>query len=131
MKGASLKATQEGNSRSGRMELLGHGFLQSLHCISSLSSHSLFIIVCVLVTQSCSLCDPMNCSPPGSSVHRILQARILEWVAISSTRGSSRPRDQNLIFRVSCIGRRVLPITEPPGKPIQWSRNCKNNENKS
>ena len=45
--------------------------------------------------QSCpTLCDPMDCSPPGSSVHGILQARILEWVAISSSRGSSQPRDQ-------------------------------------
>ena len=41
--------------------------------------------------QSClTLWDPMDCSPPGSSVHGILQARILEWVAISSSRGSSR-----------------------------------------
>ena len=47
----------------------------------------------------------MNCSPPGSSVHGISQARILEWVAISSSRGSSRPRDRTL---VSCIGRQVL-----------------------
>ena len=40
--------------------------------------------VCVLITQLClTLCDPMECSPPGSSVHGILQARILEWVAIS------------------------------------------------
>ena len=44
--------------------------------------------VCVLVTQSCpTLCDPMDCSLPGSSVHRIFQARLLEWVAISSSRG--------------------------------------------
>ena len=43
-----------------------------------------------LVTQSCpTLCDPMDCSPPGSSVHGILQARILEWVFMSSSRGSS------------------------------------------
>ena len=56
--------------------------------------------------QSCpTLCNPMDCSPLGSSVHGILQARILEWVAISSSRGSSRPRDGT---RVSCIGRRVL-----------------------
>ena len=42
------------------------------------------VYVCVLVTQSCpSLCDPLHCSPPGSSVHGILHARILEWVAIS------------------------------------------------
>ena len=48
----------------------------------------------VLVAQSCpTLCDPMDCSPPGSSVHGILQARILEWVAIPFSRGSSRARD--------------------------------------
>ena len=41
-----------------------------------------------------TLCDPMDCSPPGSSVHGILQARILEWVAISFSTGTSRPRDQ-------------------------------------
>ena len=46
------------------------------------------------VTQSCpTLCDPVDCSLPGSSVHGIRQARILEWVAMSSSRGSSRPRD--------------------------------------
>ena len=44
--------------------------------------------------QSClTVCDPMDCSPLGSSVHGILQARILEWVAIPSSRGSSQPRD--------------------------------------
>ena len=48
--------------------------------------------VCVLITQSClTLCDPMNCSPPGSSVHGILQARILEWVAISFSRDLPDP----------------------------------------
>ena len=40
-----------------------------------------------------TLCDPMDCSPPGSFVHGILQARILEWIAIPSSRGSSQPRD--------------------------------------
>ena len=50
--------------------------------------------------QSCpTACDPMDCSPPGSSVHGILQARILEWVAMPSSRGSSRPRDQTCIVR--------------------------------
>ena len=44
--------------------------------------------------QCPALCDPMDCSPPGSSVHGILQARILEYVAMPSSRGSSRPRDQ-------------------------------------
>ena len=47
----------------------------------------------VLVTQcSLTLCDPMDCNPLGSSVHGISQARILEWVAILCSRGSSRPR---------------------------------------
>ena len=59
--------------------------------------------------QSCStLCDPMDCSPPGFSVHGILQARILEWVAMLSSRGSSWPRDQTCISFVSCTGRQVL-----------------------
>ena len=50
-------------------------------------------ILSVLVTQSCpTLCHPMDCSPPGSSVHGIFQARILEWVDIPFSRGSSQPR---------------------------------------
>ena len=65
-----------------------------------------FIYMCVLVAQSClSLCDPMYCSPTGFSVHGILQARILEWVAIPFSRGSSWPRDQTL---VSCIAGRFF-----------------------
>ena len=59
--------------------------------------------------QSCpTLGDPMNCSPPGSSVHGILQARILEWVALPSSRGSPQPRDQTCVSYVSRIGRQVL-----------------------
>ena len=50
----------------------------------------------------------MDCSPPGASVTGILQARILEWVAISSSRGSSWPRDQICVFYISCIGRWIL-----------------------
>ena len=60
--------------------------------------------MCVFVcTQSCpTLCHPMVCSPPDSSVHEIFQARILEWVAIPYSRGSSLPRDQTCISCVSC-----------------------------
>ena len=59
--------------------------------------------------QSCpTLRDPMDCSLPGSSVHGILQARIPEWIAISSSRGSFWPRYWIHIFYVSCIGRWVL-----------------------
>ena len=61
-----------------------------------------------LVTkQHTTLCDPMDCSPPGSSVHGIFQARILEWVAISFSRGSSQPRDRT---QVSCITDRRFSI---------------------
>ena len=56
----------------------------------------------------------MNCSPLGSSVHRISQTRVLEWVAISSSRGSSRPSAQIHITCISCLTGRFF-ITEPPG----------------
>ena len=55
--------------------------------------------------QACpTLCDPIDCSPPGPSVHGVL----LEWVVMSCSRGSSRPRDRTQVSYVSCIGRRVL-----------------------
>ena len=67
--------------------------------------------------QSClTLCDPMDWGPPGSSVHGILQTRILEWVAMPCTRGSSQPRDQTHFFCVSCIAS-IFFTTEPPRKP--------------
>ena len=50
-----------------------------------------------------TLCDPMDCSPPGSSVHGILQAKILEWVAVSFSRGSSQPKDETWVSCVSCM----------------------------
>ena len=55
-----------------------------------------------------AFCDPMDCSPPGPSVHGILQARTQEWVALPSSRGSSGPRVETYVSQVSCIGRRVL-----------------------
>ena len=61
-----------------------------------------------------TLCGPMDCSPAGSSVRGILQARILEWVAIFHSRGSSQPRDWT---QVSCIGRQVLYHLNHRGSP--------------
>ena len=61
--------------------------------------------VCAKLLQSClTLCDSTDCSPPGFSVHRILQARILEWVAVSFSRGSSQPGDWSYVSYISCIG---------------------------
>ena len=67
---------------------------------------------CAKSVQSCmTLCNSMDCSPPGSSVHGILQARILERVAISFSRRPSWPRDRTLVSHVFCIGRWVLYIS--------------------
>ena len=84
----------------------------------------------VLVTQSClTLCNPMDCGPPGSSVHGILQARILEWVAIPFSRGSFRPRDRTW---VSFIAGRFFTVWAT-GKPrynenilfnVNYSKTC-------
>ena len=70
-----------------------------------------------LMLQSClTLCGPMDCSPPGSSVHGILQLRILEWVAMPSSRESSPPRDRTHVSCSSCISGRFC-TAEPRGKP--------------
>ena len=84
-----------------------------------MSKWRFYVCVCAESLQSCpTLCDPVDCSPPGSSVHGISQTRILKWVAITFPRGSSRPRDQT---RVSHIAGRVFTIwatkqTLPVGK---------------
>ena len=77
-----------------------------------------YMRVCALSSlQLCStLCDPMDCSPPGSSVHGIIQARTLEWVVISLSRGSSQPKDWTRISCISCTAGRFFTI-EPLGKP--------------
>ena len=85
---------------------------------------------CVLSHSSCvqlwaQLCDPVDCSLPGFPVHGILQARVLEWVAMPFSRGSFWPRDQTHMSSVSCIVGRFF-TAEPPGKPriysVPWSQ---------
>jgi len=66
------------------------------------------VCVCVCVLSCLTVCSPIDCSPPGFSVHGIFQARILEYVAISYSWGSSRPRDWIHITYISCIGRQML-----------------------
>ena len=58
-----------------------------------ISSSSISAVLCLVAQSYLTLCDPVDCSPPGSSVMRMLQARILEWVAMPSSRGSSPVRD--------------------------------------
>ena len=81
---------------------------------------------CVLVAQSCpTLCDPMDCSPPGSFVHGILQARIVAWVTIPFSRGSSRPTDQTHISCVSCIAGGFFTVWAT--REAQWASWGKDN----
>ena len=78
--------------------------------------------VCVLCANSCPiLFETMNGSPPDSSVHVIFQARILEWVAISYSRGTSRPRDRTCFFCDSCLGKGVLYHCTTWEAPKHWT----------
>ena len=87
-----------------------------------LSSHgNIFIIVCLCskLHQLClTLCDSTDCNLLGSSANGISQARILEWVAVPSSRGSSKPRDQTGLSYVSCTGGRVLYHCCHLGSPL-------------
>ena len=74
--------------------------------ISGLLEELKMKVLCAKLLQLCpTLCNAMDGSPPGSSVHGILKARILEWVAMPSSRGSCQPRDGT---GVSCIGSQIL-----------------------
>ena len=90
---------------------------------------SQFGVCACSVAQSClTLCGPMDCSlpgsmdcsPPGSSVHGILQERILEWGTIFCSRGFSRSKDRTRVSYVSCIGRQVLHHQHHLGSPSIW-----------
>ena len=73
-----------------------------------------------MLLQSCpTLCDPMDCSPPGSSVHGILQARILEGVARPSSRGSSPTQGSNLCLLCLLHWQAGSLLLAPPGKTFQ------------
>ena len=106
------KSYLEGGQLCGRYKYRN---LISKVCL--LSSSFLLIHACIprRFSHVLTLCDPMDCSLPDSSVHGISQATILEWVVIASSRGSSRSRDQTRISCVSCIAG-SLPA-EPSGKP--------------
>ena len=80
---------------------------------------------CVCARSCPTLCNPMDCSPPGSSVHGISQAGILEWVAISFSRGSSQLRDRTHVSCISCTGTLQLVFVYcGPEKSICYSSPC-------
>ena len=74
----------------------------------------LFLLACSVPPSCLTLCNPMHCGPPGFFIRGISQARILEWIAVSFSRGSSPPRDQTYI---SCVAGGFF-TTEPPGKSL-------------
>ena len=103
-----IQASQE----AGKVVCYSHLFK---HCIGLGSQFSL-----VVHAQPCpTCCNPLECSPPGSSVHGISQARMLEGVAISSSRGSSQPRDQTCVSCIFCIGRQILYHCAP-WEAVPW-----------
>ena len=92
---------------------------QSLLFFLFLPHHASCVHACLyaqLLQSFSTLCDPMDHSPPGSSVHRIFQARILEWVVMSSSRGSSQPRDQTGVSLSSALQADSCTV-EPQGRP--------------
>ena len=102
--------------------MLAHGFPHLIQLFLSSEPTELYFIllhVCGLSFQwYLTLCDPMDCALPGSSARGILQARILKWVAIPFSRGSSQHRDPTHFSHISCMGRRVLLPPVPPRKPL-------------
>ena len=105
------KRTPYSNKTKGIIAGPPSAFLTERHCLCVyVCVHT---CVCVCVHSVLTLCDPMNCSPPVSSVHGIFQARILEWVAIFFYMGSSQPRDRTGISCISYVGRQVFLPAEP------------------
>ena len=96
------------------------------YCFSWIDGWKICVRCMLMNVQLClTLCDPMDCSPPGSPVHGIFQARILEWIAISSSRGSSWPRDQTC---VSCLLHwQANSLPQSPGKHRKYIDRDKKN----
>ena len=111
----------------GRCGLWGSFLFSSLYL--EFSSFSFFLVAfCVWakLLQSCPiLCNPMDSSLPGFSVHGIPQARILEWVVVPSSRGSSRPRDQTCVSCVSALAGRFFITSSTWEAPLAFYNEAK------
>ena len=113
------RSSQTGWRKKGAHHRRIHKVLFDLHKIQKQARQNKSLLLLLWSLSRVRLCDTTDCSPPGSSVRGILQARILEWVAVPFSRGSFRPRDST---RVSCTAGRFF-ATEPPGKPKSLLRN--------
>ena len=129
-----------------KVTVLVMGKIIKWHCQNS--EHSSCLNVCAKSPQLClTHCNPMSCSPPDSSVHRILQARILEWIAMTSSRGSSWPRHwtlisyvcfmvgrffttsttweaQHMVYQVKHSSKFLSRINKYPGGCTSWNQDC-------
>ena len=118
--GSDLLAGWHGWAAFWRVRQLGSGRINEY---KRTPTFGLFVAVVEMLGHVRIFCNPMDCSPPGSSVHGILQARILEWVAISFPRGSSPrgplPKDQTWSLESSALTGGFF-ATEPPGKPLDF-----------
>jgi len=123
----SLKSLQITNAEEGIEKTLSHNWweykLVYLLCktVWGFLKKLKLKLPCMLVTQSCPiLCDPMDCSLPGSSVHGLLQARILEWVGIPFVRGSSWPRGGTPVSYIAGIFFTIW-VTREAQKSYSWA----------
>ena len=97
----------QGNSYTVCSYLEWHCLLIQTY-VPGLGNSGVCVCVCVCAQSCPTPLDPTDCSPPGFSVHGILLARILKWVAISYSRGSSQPKDQTWVSGISWVGKWVL-----------------------
>ena len=107
------KSSENSSNQNLNLPCAGN-YLNSI-CVAFTTIYIVFTSrYCLAVKLYPTLCNPMDCSPPGSSVHGILQVRLLEWVAIPSSQGSSQPRDEIHVSYVSWIGQQgSLPLALP------------------
>ena len=85
------------------------GYTQLIHVVVQKKwTQHCKVTMCVCAQTCLSLCDPMDCSPQGSSVHGIFQERIAEWIIISYSRESSWPRNWTCVLCISCMGSQIL-----------------------
>ena len=100
-----VESTSRGSKVFRKKKKIPEKFQKVKHSIYIVLT-TIYLVLLLLSSQSCpTICDPMDYSPPDSSVHGISQERILEWVAISCSRGSSWPRGKTCVF---CNGRQIL-----------------------
>ena len=114
----TTKQPNHNNSNLQEKKVYVYVFEKNIYIYTHTHIHIHIVIAVVqLLSHAWLFCNRMDCSPPGSSIYGVFQARILEWVAISFSRGSSQTRDQALIKPMSPALAAGFFTTDPHGKP--------------